>query len=113
MAFVSCPGCGRHIEVYDHEYGTNFECAECGAEFVPQAPTFTHYAPPVRRHTGFECPFCHTDNQPFVRSEVSTIGWVFFFLLLSSCVFFWLCWLPLVTMKREFRQCSSCGIRLD
>lgn len=111
MPLVNCPDCNREIEVYPHEYGTLFECAKCECKFVPEA-TLTEI-PVSEARRGYSCPFCHTDSSPAVRSEVTAIGWVFFIILLCSILFFWLCWLPLVVMRQQYRQCSSCGIRLD
>jgi hypothetical protein len=114
MPYVDCPGCGRSIEVYDHEFdGRVFECAQCGSKFVPVQP-----APPVQvpaylgRSVGFDCPFCHSDFPPGVRREITGGAWVLFAVLFFLCL--WpICWVPLVVMRRERRYCQSCGVHLD
>ncbi len=70
------------------------------------------YDPPVRRdrgYKGFECPYCHTDAYPIVRSRISTAGWVVFVVLLIFCFPF--CIIGLF-IKEDYRVCSACGIRL-
>jgi DNA-directed RNA polymerase subunit RPC12/RpoP len=105
-------------------------CSVCESQFAPAdyaTRTGRIAAPPVARpaivrqpdiyeapqqEAGFRCPFCHHRGAPVVRSKVSTGGWVLFVLLLCGLCTAFLCWIPLVFMKEEYRACSSCGIKL-
>lgn len=58
---------------------------------------------------GFTCPYCGTHAPPNWKSEVSTIGWIVFaILLVTTCVF---CFIGLFIRDR-YRVCSKCRIRL-
>jgi DNA-directed RNA polymerase subunit RPC12/RpoP len=39
VVLVSCPGCGRAIQVQPQELSMGIECPQCGARFVPTNPT--------------------------------------------------------------------------
>ena len=61
----------------------------------------------------YSCPYCHTTSPPIWKSEVSTIGWIVFAILLCSTCF--LCFIGLFIRDR-YRVCSqmpsSFGLRL-
>lgn len=58
---------------------------------------------------GFCCPYCHTNQPPIWKSEVSQIGWIVFaVLLVTTCV---CCFIGLFIRDR-YRICSQCKIRL-
>ena len=58
----------------------------------------------------FACPYCQTTNPPIWRSEVSTIGWIVFaVLLVTTCVF---CFVGLF-IRNRYRVCSQCRVRLE
>ena len=58
----------------------------------------------------FACPYCQTTNPPIWKSEVSTVGWIVFaVLLVTTCVF---CFVGLF-IKNRYRVCSNCRVRLE
>ena len=61
-------------------------------------------------NAGFSCPYCQTTQPPTWKSEVSTIGWIVFAILLVTTCFF--CFVGLFIRDR-FRVCSQCKIRLE
>ena len=64
---------------------------------------------PVKPANRFQCPYCQTNTIPQMKSEISTVGWIVFgVLLVTTCVF---CWIGFF-IKDNFRVCSQCGIRL-
>ncbi len=74
-----------------------------------QAPVISRGQIPVSR-PGFSCPYCQTHAPPIWKSEVSSIGWIVFaILLVTTCVF---CWIGLFIRDR-YRVCSQCRIRLE
>lgn len=62
-----------------------------------------------RGRGGFRCPFCKTSSPPYVRSKISTAGWVLFVVLLLGC--FPVCWVGLL-ITENYRVCDECGITL-
>jgi len=59
---------------------------------------------------GFCCPYCHTNQPPIWKSEVSQIGWIVFAVLLATtCV---CCFIGLF-IRDKYRICSQCKIRLS
>jgi len=58
----------------------------------------------------FRCPFCQSTLPPWLRTKVSTAGWVLFILLLCFC--FPLCCLGLL-IRTEYTVCQSCGMKLS
>jgi hypothetical protein len=65
--------------------------------------------PSPRQSKGYECPYCHTDEYPIVKKQISTAGWVLFVVLLIAC--FPLCIIGLF-ITDTYRICGACGIRL-
>lgn len=73
-----------------------------------QAPVIGR-APAAGHQPGFTCPYCGTHSPPQWKSEVSTIGWIVFaILLVTTCVF---CFVGLF-IRDKYRVCSKCRIRL-
>lgn len=72
----------------------------------PHPQQYSGHGPP---QMGFQCPFCHTQQPPYVQSQISTAGWVLFVVLLIFC--FPLCIIGLF-IKENYRVCSGCGIKL-
>ncbi len=73
--------------------------------YQPDEPQY--FAQPTAQ---FHCPFCSSSTIPLVRSKVSTAGWITFVLLLL--LFCWpFCWIGLL-MREEYRQCSTCGMKI-
>lgn len=65
-------------------------------------------APTIQQHA-FACPYCQSKAPPHWKSEVSTVGWIVFaVLLVSTCVG---CVVGLF-IRDKFRVCSQCKIRL-
>ncbi len=58
----------------------------------------------------YRCPYCQTTDPPIWKSEVSTVGWIVFAVLLVSTCF--LCFIGLFIRDR-YRICSRCRVRLD
>ncbi len=57
----------------------------------------------------YACPYCGTNSPPIWKSEVSTIGWIVFaVLLVTTCIF---CWVGLF-IRDQYRVCSRCRVRL-
>lgn len=61
----------------------------------------------VRR--GFRCPYCGSDETPFLRSQISGAGWAVFVIMIFLC--FPLCFIGLL-ITEEYRVCRDCGVRL-
>lgn len=126
---VACPTCGQHIEVPHYsEPGTDTGVPETETGAYPPRSSGAHapspspyqqpasqyddpYARPSRRMrgVGFECPYCHTDQPPSTRSQISPAGWVVFVAMLFFC--FPLFFIGLL-MTEEYKVCSQCGVRL-
>lgn len=119
MIEFRCGTCGLNLKVENRHAGKASKCPRCVAKvIVPNLspnldeiiPFDQVYAVPPRRASGrLECPFCHTDAMPLVRSQISTAGWIVFVVLLLLC--FPLCLIALF-IKEDFRVCSRCGIKL-
>ncbi len=90
--FAPCPYCKEEIR------STAVKCKHCGERLDRQ--------PRRKRETGFRCPKCDSASPPIVRETVTGSAWLIFVVLL--CVFFPLCWLPLVLMKEPRRMCFDC-----
>jgi hypothetical protein len=60
-----------------------------------------------RRRIG--CPNCGSDAVPFIRTRISTAGWIVFALLLIFTVCFF--WIGLL-IKEQYRVCPECGCEL-
>lgn len=80
-----------------------------------QATTNPYIAPatPVasapQYHQSYSCPYCQTKIAPEWKSEVSTVGWIVFGVLLISTCFG--CFIGLF-IRDKYRICSQCKIRL-
>lgn len=74
------------------------------------ARPFAGHGSATFQHVGFSCPYCQTTRAPRWKSEVSTIGWVVFAVLLVSTCFF--CFVGLF-IRDSYRVCSQCKIRLS
>lgn len=57
----------------------------------------------------YSCPYCQTKSPPIWKSEVSTIGWIVFAVLLLTTCFG--CVVGLF-IRDKYRVCSQCKIRL-
>jgi DNA-directed RNA polymerase subunit RPC12/RpoP len=57
----------------------------------------------------FTCPYCGTNHSPRVRQKISAAGWIVFIILLFFC--FPLCIVG-IFITEDFRECSSCGIKI-
>jgi hypothetical protein len=66
---------------------------------------------PPRRVGRFHCPYCSSERPPEVHTEVSTGGWIVFVLLFLGVCSALFCWIGLL-MRRPYRVCSDCGIRI-
>jgi len=133
MIRFECPECRQPQRIDEEHAGKRVKCRKCGTAMSvpsPDSPRLTsnsssHEPPrppevviiqqereveskPIRRK-GFECPYCHTDEYPEVKSKISTAGWVVFVVLLLIC--FPLCIIALF-IKEDYRVCSACGIKL-
>ena len=136
---INCPACRLQLQVPEELVGQPVKCPTCSAMFTTVAPEEVPRVRPVenrrtrsrpepsepayadeeydepapqRRRTrrrGFECPFCHTQSLPYIRSEVSAAGWVVLVILLLFC--FPLFWIGLL-IKEDYRVCSHCNMRL-
>lgn len=57
----------------------------------------------------WHCRYCSTRQAPMWKSEVSTIGWIVFaILLVTTCL---LCWVGLL-IRDKYQVCSVCKVRL-
>lgn len=92
-------------------------CPDCNHSCSTEAPSCPSCGRPLRQavvvvdgRSDFTCPYCNTHHPPAVLSQISSQGWLFFFVFLLLC-------LPLsfigFTMKEEYRVCSVCGVRLQ
>lgn len=84
------------------------------AALSPPTPPADDYAPQrhgYRRWRGGACPCCGSAKRPEVREEISQEGWIVFAILLV--VFFPVCWIPLITMKKRHEICRDCRARFD
>lgn len=61
---------------------------------------------------GFRCPFCACRQPPDIRYKVSTAGWIWFIILFCGVCTIFICWIPLLTLRDEYRVCSECGCKL-
>ncbi len=59
---------------------------------------------------GFRCPYCNTDERPVRRKQITTAGWVTFWLMFV-CLCWPLCWIGLL-MKEEYTVCAGCGTKI-
>jgi DNA-directed RNA polymerase subunit RPC12/RpoP len=64
-----------------------------------------------RRRPSFRCPYCGSDAPPSRRSQVSTVGWVLFIILLLGLCTAPFCWIGLL-IREDYRVCGDCGTRL-
>jgi DNA-directed RNA polymerase subunit RPC12/RpoP len=65
---------------------------------------------PIRRwwrDEGESCPFCGSWEEPYQREEIPLEAWIVFAVLVL--VFFPVCWIPLVCMKKKVQTCYDCG----
>lgn len=130
---IFCPNCGLSSEIPMHAASETVICLGCQNRFVPDAMAHSNLLVPVtrfdfedldeaksvvkrkrRRSTkviGFCCPYCGTDAPPDIRSEITTAGWITFFVLLSSVCGLLFCWIGFL-IREEKRYCSQCGIRI-
>lgn len=86
---------------------------------VPVQPNHPHGYVPDERSASFvdiggahgppPCPNCNSRAPALVKSEVSTVGWIIFAILLMTTVVF--CWIG-VLIRDKYRICSYCKIRL-
>ena len=66
-------------------------------------------APKPQYVQSFSCPYCQTTRPPIWKSEVSTVGWIIFVILLLTTCFG--CVVGLF-VRNKYRICSQCKIRL-
>jgi predicted RNA-binding Zn-ribbon protein involved in translation (DUF1610 family) len=114
MPRFACPHCGDVCTVSESSAGKKVRCPGCDRAFLADDDEPPEEArEPVRRRdddgVDFRCPFCGTDEWPNVNTKVSTGGWVLFVGLLIFC--FPLCFIGLL-VKEDYRECSSCGVKL-
>lgn len=118
MPTIHCPGCNRVLSLPYEDMAVIIQCVRCQTAFEP----LTGKTVPLRKATtkppppesfGFRCPFCACSYPPAVKSQITLAGWYLFVVLLGSCIFIPLCWIPLLLLRKDYRHCTSCGIRLD
>jgi hypothetical protein len=61
-------------------------------------------------HGQYKCPYCGTNQPPYLVSSISTGGWVVFAVMLLVC--FPLFWIGLL-MKENHQVCSHCRVRFN
>jgi predicted Zn finger-like uncharacterized protein len=130
---ILCPGCGQKLQIPTpppnktvlgvlEDPPIKTEIAESPLPVPPPPPEMLYQVPPLepaythesaRAEPQFCCPFCKADMIPLRRSRVSQAGWLTFFILLMIVFCGWpFCWIPLLVMRDQFRQCAYCGMEL-
>lgn len=119
---TACPQCRQPLTAPDDSQGKQLRCPKCNGVFivnhpgsleataVPQAAPVVSLAP--GQHGVFTCPYCRATVPPIVSSKVTTTAVVLCVILALGICTLPFCWIPLVFMKEDVRNCGSCGIKL-
>ena len=136
---VACPHCAHRFKIVESESSNSGQEAPSqsyapgdeptvpprqspvdipSAGYVSPYPAPTNYKAAAQpavdasayRPGSYACPYCQTTDPPIWKSEVSTIGWIVFAVLLVTTCF--LCFIGLFIRDR-YRVCSRCKVRLD